>query len=233
MKGYKLLYCAIALFILSPSHLQARENDTAFIENYKKFRQFVDKLPTYNLYFVPDGVDSRFLINEVEPEMRETYHFLRRKTIVKKNAEFSVAVLVDQLVALEPYSDLKAEQPFTGGIMRTYNMVQPYQVSLTLFVYAKGQVIEFPLCLQKDFKKEIKYSASEVYPQVAEKVVTRVVNGVSLTTTQPNPTITPPQSYMDDYAAAMNKIKLTNNDLKEAFRAVLKSYKNYYVDRID
>ncbi len=234
MKSKKLLCCAVVLFItFSSGHLAAQETDTAFIENYKKFRSFVDPLNTYNLYLVPEKAESRFLVNELEPSIKETYHFLRKKRTVKNEADFNVAVLIDQLVLSDMYSDLTEEQSFTGGITRFYNLVQPYRVSISLFVYAKGKTIEFPLCIEKKFKKEIKYAAQEIYPPPPEKVISRMVNGVMITTTEPVNLPPPPRIYIDSYTAAKNKAKISKNDLTDAFSQILREYKNYYVDRVD
>lgn len=222
---------ATALCII-PASAQEEYEDQVFVENYKKFRSFVDPLASYNLYLVPDGPSSKMLINDLHPEMKEAYHFLRRKNVVKNKADFNVAVIVKSFAPGSPYSRLESENIVYGGVIKKYYAVRPYYLSLSFLVYAKGMMIEFPLCVNKEFLHEEPFTVNEAKPQ-PETIVTKKVNGVNVVVnaTPPPKLVSTDFNYMYQYA--LSKISLSKYDFKNALAQTLHEYKNYYVDRVD
>lgn len=232
------LLLVVCCWFLEVSAQPLKPEDPQFVENYKKFRKFVDPLASYNLYLVTNGADSKMLINDLAPEMKEAYHFLRRKSTVKREADFNVAAIVKHFSVGSPYSQVGTETSTRDVTVRNYRLIQPYYLSINLLVYSNGLMIEFPLCDEKMFEKSLPFSTRDVKP-VPETIVvippgrngepSRVEN---LTKAIAGNGV-PPLDYNRSYSDALSKMQITKLDMKLALQQLLQQYKNHYVDRVD
>lgn len=187
------------------------QDDTAFINNYKRFRSLVERLPRYSIYMMtPQKKVLR--LNEAHPSFRDSYHFLRQKEINPKQSSFIVGILIKGLEIDYPIG----RQDEITDRYYYYKILTTYRLSFDILVHtAKGAELQFPLCATREFVKETKVKFSKI-----------IRDGYQ----QP---IKVDQNIYQLIAERRTSYEPNADDYKRLFLSILQEYKNYYVDRVD
>ena len=201
-------YVLVSILSLMYASGTFAQEDTTFINNYKRFRSLVDPLPTYSVYMVPFQSSKKYAISESKEYLREAYHFLRKKTINLKRPDFIIGVLVDDLDIDHPvhtYESLNKD-------FASHKVAIKYRASFNILVVTKsGESLQFPLVTKKEFSTggtlETLYESYNASPTPGERAMP-----INSTNNQVYPDI---------------------ENFKYEFLRLLEKYKNYYIDRVD
>jgi hypothetical protein len=203
-----VLLTAVALLLSAT--LAAQVEDTAFVNNYIRFRSLVDPLPRYSIYMMTPQ-KKVLQLNEAQSTFGEAYHFLRQKEVNPKQSNFIVGILIKGLETDYPVGKL---DEITNRYF-FYKILTTYRLSFEILVHtAKGEELQFPLCTTREFVKETKVKMRKAFHNGYQAM--DVDQNIYQVIADQRPNLDP---NADDY--------------KRLFLSILQEYKNYYVDRVD
>ncbi len=206
----------LLLFIPALACLGSSAQDSTFIQQYKAFRAATDSFRSYTFQLRNDQNKRTIYLNSYQKIMENAYHFLRNKELKNKKADCNILIAVKKIDIILPLErKMKNWNEYT-----IYEINTHYKLTVHLEVYRKERLVHsFPLMEDSLLTKLYSYKLLHKKPAEYESF------GVGKT-----------NDYLNnerEQHEAKSKTDPNLDEIKDHVIALLRLYKNYYIDQVD
>lgn len=197
--------------------METSAQDSIFIEQYKAFRAATDSFSTYTLQLKNDQNKRTIYLNSYKKIFENAYHFLRLKELKNKKPDCKILVAIKKVEILEPI-----ERTIKNWDQWTYHEFNTkYHLTVHIEVYRKEELVSF-------FPLMVDSLLTKVYSYKLIHGTTNITDDFS-STSRKTSLGSARLSKLEDKA----KIEPNLDDIKDHIIALMRLYKNYYIDQVD
>ena len=204
------------MFFTAMMFMETSAQDSGFIEQYKAFRAATDSFNSYSFQLKNDQNKRTIYLNSYKTVMENSYHFLRNKELKNKKADCKILIAVKKVEIIPPVErNTRNWNEFTFYDFNTH-----YKLTVHLEVYNKDRLVHsFSLMNDSLLTKLYSYKLEHKKPAEFTNFGTGVTNDYSLSERRKFEDKTKTEPNLDD--------------IKDHIIALLRLYKNYYIDQVD